>query len=219
MSGRTRALIWAFFIGFASVAARAQVTVEKRPPVIERKTFDPAKRPSDMPELKAGEAAVTESRFDCTAQLTYKVTERKTTDTNCSVLLRVLAVQVTLSAKVVVWLPASAPGQLAAHEEGHRQIDQRVYDEAIGEVEKRAKLLEGQTLHASAADCDVAEKKATQAAADAFCDDYLKMIGNRSGRVNDAYDKITAHGIKSEPSPELAVSKAFECDRTDGRRQ
>ena len=181
--------------------------------VVERKTFDPAHRPPEMPPLKAGEAAVTESRFDCAADLSYKVVERTPTANGCTASVRVQSVHLTLTLQVLVWLPTSAPAKLAAHEEGHKQIDQRIYDEARSVAEKEGAALDGQLINASAADCVAAENKATQSAAEDVCRRYLKAVGQRTERINQQYDEVTSHGTKATPSENKAVEQAFACER------
>jgi hypothetical protein len=215
MGRRFKRTIWFGFVASmwttALPPASADVTIDQKAAVVERKTFDPDHRPPEMPALKPGEAAVTESQFDCDADISYKIIERKSADETCTVSLRVQMVHVTLALKVLVWLPQSVPAKLAAHEEGHRRIDQRVYEEAQSELEKEARLLDGQTLRASAADCETAARQATQSAANAFCQQYLQLVAKRVGRVSDQYDKITAHGTKVIQAEEDAITQAFRC--------
>ena len=72
-----------FGILWSTAHCFGEVTIEQKPAVIERKSFDPAHRPPEMPPLKPGEAAVTESQFDCAADLTYKVVDRNQTSDGC----------------------------------------------------------------------------------------------------------------------------------------
>jgi hypothetical protein len=197
----------------ATAWCAGEVTVDKKPVVVERKTFDSAHRPAEMPPLDAGEAAVTESRFDCAAELTYKVIDRNPTNSGCTTTLRVQSVHLTITLKVVVWLPVSAPNQLTAHEEGHKQIDQRIYDEAKSIAEGEGKLIDGRVVDATAADCAAAENKATQSAAENVCKRYLKSVGQMAERINQRYDDLTSHGTRISPAPEKAVEQAFECER------
>jgi len=206
---------FAFWLGIATLACVAMpcagdVTVEQKPIVIEHKTFDPAHRPPEMPPLKPGEAAVTESLFDCAADLTYKVVDRTPTNDGCTTTLRVQSVHLTLSLKVLLWLPAPTPAKLAAHEEGHKQIDQRIYDEAKPLADQAAKSIDGQILSASAVDCTTAENKAAQSAAEGVCKRYLQSVGQRTERINQEYDKITVHGTKASPAEAKAVEQAFD---------
>jgi len=189
--------------------AGADVTVSKKPPVVEQKTFDPAHPPTDMPPLKDDEAALTEARFDCAMNLTYVVTERKPAAERCTTVLQVRGVTITLQLKIVIWLPDKVPAKLTAHEEGHRQIDERVYEDAERVARDLAARLDGQSLSGEGVDCAAAEAAVTRAAADQFCKVYLKQIAGEAGRVGDAYDQITAHGTRSQPSEPEAIHQAF----------
>jgi len=207
-----------FWLGAMIVACMAShsvgdVTIEQKPVVVERKTFDPAHRPPEMPPLKPGEAAVTESRFDCAADLTYRVVDRSAGATGCTTTLRVQSVNVALTLKIVVWLPNSAPAKLTAHEDGHKQIDQRIYDQAKNLAEQEGKSVDGQLINGSAADCAAAENKASQSAAEGICRRYLDAVGRRTEKINHAYDEITSHGTKLSPAEDKAVEQAFDCER------
>jgi|SRR5579859_7029337 len=213
--GRQGAVEFCLFVAIAMFPATrcfGDVTIEQKPVVVEHKTFDPAHRPSEMPALKQGEAAVTETRFDCDADLTYKVVDRNPTSAGCTATLRVQSVHLTLILKIIVWLPTSAPAKLAAHEDGHKQIDQRIYEEAKSIAEKEGNLLDGQAVNASAADCATAENKATQSAAEGVCRRYLDAVGRRTERINQLYDDITSHGTKLTPGEDKAVEQAFDCE-------
>jgi hypothetical protein len=210
---------WNAFFTFLPIFASAvspclgDVTVEQKPVVVERRTFDPVHRPAEMPPLKAGEAAVTESRFDCSADLSYRVSDRNPTAGGCTTTLRVESVHLTLTLKILIWLPTSAPQKLVAHEEGHSRIDQRIYEEAKTLAETEGRSTDGQLISASAADCTAAENKATQSAADEICKRYLQAVGQRTQRINQHYDSITSHGTKPLPAEDKAIEQAFDRER------
>jgi hypothetical protein len=206
----------AFAVGaVASSSADGQVTVDRKPPVVERRSFDPHNRPADMPPLHPKEAAVTQSQFDCSADVDYKVIEHKSEDGTCQTTIRVEAMHVTLNLKVIIWMPTAAPAKLAAHEEGHRQIAAAVLEQSDDVARDIATSLIGLTFAKSADDCPTAEQRAAQAAADEFCQRYLSQIGARAARVNDAYDRLTAHGTRSEPAEEEAIRQAFAYEQRD----
>jgi hypothetical protein len=195
--------------------ARSEVTIDRKPTTVERRTFDPAHRPSEMPPLSAGEAALTQSQFDCAAEVDYRVTERRTEESGrCATSLRVQGLRITLNLKIIVWLPMNAPSTLIVHEEGHRQIDERVYEGSEQMAREITSQIDGASFTKSAADCATAEQLASQFAADRFCHDYLAAVGQRTGRVNDEYDNLTAHGTKSEPTQEEAIRRAFACEQS-----
>jgi hypothetical protein len=102
---------------------------------------------------------------------------------------------------------------LAAHEDGHKQIDQRVFDQARSVAEREAAVLDGQLINATAADCAAAVNKATQSAAENVCKRYLESVGHTADRINRRYDEITSHGTKNSPAPDKAVGQALDCER------
>lgn len=188
----------------------ADVTVDKKPPVVMRRPFDPAHPPAEMPPMQPGEAAVTQSQFDCSINLTYTVIGRKTTATGqCTTSLQVKGVAVNLELKTTVWLPTAAPAKLAAHEEGHRQIDERIYADADKAAREIGTALDGEVLEGEGADCAAAESSATRSAADRLCRDYLRRVAGRAGRVGEIYDQITAHGTRAKPAEREAIQQAF----------
>jgi hypothetical protein len=200
----------AFVAGHPSAA---EVTIEQKPVVVEQRIFDSAHRPGEMPPLKPGEAAVTESHFVCDTDLSYKVLDRTPGEAGCTTSVRIQSVHMTLSLRILIWLPTAAPPKLVAHEQGHQHIDQRIYKEARQIAETEAKLLDGQVKTTSAADCAAAEKKATQSAAEELGKRYLQAVGHRAELINGRYDEITLHGTKTAPAEDKAIEQAFDCER------
>lgn len=194
----------------AATQLRAEVTVDRKPAVIERKTFDPAQPPSDMPALAGNESAVTQSQFECNVTLNYELLSRKQQGNSCKTELKVREVGVTLQLRIVIWLPAVATPRLTAHEEGHRQITERIYGSAAKIAREIAQALDGQTLIGEAPDCQGAELRATQTTASQFCRSYLEQTARPSGHLSEVYDELTAHGTRAEPVEDEAIRQAFE---------
>lgn len=193
----------------APAVARAEVTVDRQPAVVERRTFDPAHRPPQMPPLRGNEAAVTESKFDCKVGMDYRVLDRNHRPDGCTATLQVQGIHIELQLRVVLWLPDHAPAKLIAHEEGHRQIAERVYAQAEQTARTIAKPMDGKRVIGDGADCAAAEKRATESTAGGFCKDYLRQTATTAGRVGDVYDDLTAHGTRAEPSEDEAIRQAF----------
>jgi hypothetical protein len=99
---------------------------------------------------------------------------------------------------------------LTAHEEGHRQISERVYEGAEAAAKDLAGKLDGATLEGQGASCPAAERSAAKSSQDDFCRDYLDKTGKPASRVGDIYDDITAHGTKTEPAEDEAIRQAFK---------
>ena len=192
-----------------AVQAHADVRITRERPMVQHKTFDPAHRPADMPPLKGNEAAVTQSTFECRVAVNYEVLSRKPEGGRCTASIRLEGVQMTLQLKIVIWLPERAPAKLKAHEEGHRQIDQRVYEGAEQIARQIARAIDGQTITGEGDTCDAAEKQATQVASGKLCRLYIEKVAKPASRISDIYDRITAHGTRADPAEEEAIRQAF----------
>jgi hypothetical protein len=194
----------------AATQSGAAVTVDRKPAVIERKMFDPAHHPSDMPPLAGNESAVTQSHFECNVTLNFEVLGRKEEGGKCKTELKVREVGVALQLRIVIWLPEGATPKLTAHEEGHRQITERVYGSAEKIARQIAQSLDGQTISGDAPNCQGAERQATQAAAGQFCQSYLDQTARPSAHLSEIYDELTAHGTRAEPTEDEAIRQTFE---------
>src|SRR3972149_6798461 len=67
------------FLLAISGAVRAEVTIARAEPVIQRRTFDRKNPPADMPRLHPNEAAVTQSLFGVESRLGGQVLEQTRT--------------------------------------------------------------------------------------------------------------------------------------------
>jgi hypothetical protein len=209
-----RGLGWIAGVLLLAAGVRADVAITRRPAVVEHKTFDPAHRPADMPPLSGDEAAVTQSSFECQVAVDYEVVSRNPANGRCTTSIRFHGVRMTLRMKVVVWLPEHAPAKLKAHEEGHRQIDERAYKDADRAARQIAQAMDGQIISGEGATCAAAEKQATNSAAGKLCRLYIERVAKRAARISDIYDQITAHGTRG-PAEDEAIRQAFEQEQKD----
>lgn len=209
---RRRAVLPLAMLLLAASAARAAVTIIREPAVVEGKTFDPAHRPADMPPLNGNEAAVTQSKFECRAGISYELVSRREENGRCTTTIRVDSVQMTLQLKIVIWLPQGAPRQLVAHEEGHRQIDQRVYDGTEPIAREIATALDGKTVSGQGDTCQAAQQQATDSISGKLCRRYIRRVATPADQVSAAYDRITAHGTRAQPAVEEAIRQAFAAE-------
>ena len=204
-----------FVLILACPAALAQrVTVEKADVVVERRTFDRRRPPADMPPL-GGADAITQSRFGCAASVQYGVVSRRREGRGaaggCTATARIESMQVKLDLKVVIWVPTRARAKLVAHEDGHREISERVYDEVAAAVARaEARKLVGRSFTARGDDCQAAADAAIKEANEQFCKAYLDATSGWSTRVGNRYDEITDHGKRNRPDEVEAIRLAFE---------
>ena len=103
--------------------ATAQVKVDYQKAEVKTRRFDPENPPADMPELKAGEAAVCESKFACEVVVEVEITE----PAGGKPTALVAGVNATLRLNVVIWLPIDTTPKIRIHEDGHRQISELFY--------------------------------------------------------------------------------------------
>ncbi len=192
-------------------AAHGAVTVQKKPAVVEHKTFDPDDKPAEMPPLNAGELAVTVSHYDCAAEVQLLTRRGKTRDGKHALTYTVNGVRMVLGLKVVIWNPTNASEKLKAHEEGHRQISEAVYKTAEAHAKAVAEKLDGQQVTGEGATAQAARKaadEAMQAANTRVCQEYMDLTSRAGVRVQAVYDELTGHGTKPIGEKE-AIQQAF----------
>jgi hypothetical protein len=192
--------------------AAAEVKVEKKPPVVEHKTFDPANKPKEMPELHGNELAATTSQYDCTMGVSTEMTQRLLPNNHALVAYSVRRVTVSLTLKITVWLPDNASERIKAHEEGHREIAERGYAKGDELARKAANRIDGRRVVGDAESPDKAEQIANgkvKGLSEEFTKAYREALVIPVTRVQDLYDEITAHGTKAEPDVKTAIDMAF----------
>jgi hypothetical protein len=190
--------------------ATANVTVNRQPPTVEHKTFDPAHPPAEMPHLQPGEAAMTVSMFRCQTRATYEVVSRKPSDAGSKAVIDVTGVAFTLTLQIVIWLPEGASEKLKAHEEGHRKIAEKIYAERATQAARTAaKPIDGHRLAGQGADPRAAVNNAINPALTAAGDNYMKLTADISDQINNTYDQITEHGLAPIQEDE-AIHQAFD---------
>jgi hypothetical protein len=208
----TLLLIFAFIC--LSRVAYCEVAIQHDPPQVEHKSFDPRNPPAQMPHLDPGEAAVTETIFDCAVKSYTQGAKHVSNGGKCESIANVDKIELTLKLHVIVWLPTGAPQKLIAHEEGHRRIAEQIYkDRADNAAKAAAAKVDDKEFSASGGNFDQADKALESKLTEAqnhLCDAYLAQTGGVAGRVGDLYDQITNHGIKRQPAEDQAIDQAFE---------
>jgi hypothetical protein len=194
-------------------AAPAAVRVTRKPPAVTRHTFNPAAPPADMPKLGHREEAVCMSGFGVATQVRTVPSNRRLPDGQYRSSVLVESVAVELQLKVDIWVPTDAADKLKAHEEGHRQISERVY----AEVADRAARVAGDALDgrrfagegATAAEAQKAADDAVAAAHQAMSKAYLDETNGSTLKVQEAYDALTDHGRVADLTEADAIARAW----------
>ena len=174
----------------------SDVVIERTPPDVQTRTFDPKNPPPDMPPLRDGEAAVTQSSFTCQTLIAATIIDQHRTSQGCTATVRVTSVKTTITLGITIWLPVKGSKKLTAHEDGHRLIDETFYEGAEAVARRLSTEMLGQRRVGKGADCDAAAQAAIKEAGDQLCGDYMVAVQRPASRVQELYDEITDHGRK-----------------------
>ena len=203
----------------AGAAGEPQIVIDRQPPTVARVTFDPRNPPPDMPKLHPGEAALCQMNFNCRVQLKYEVVEQGSSSSSSStagrarpsatVTARVKRIQMTLTLHDTIYVPRGGNAKLRAHEEGHRVINERVYEDAERVARTAALDVLTQTWRGTGDDAGAAGKAATDEAVKKLCDAYLAGTADKAHRVGQIFDELTDHGRNTRLTEADAIRQAF----------
>jgi hypothetical protein len=196
----------------ALIAPVDPITVDRQPPTTQRVIFE---NPATLPSAHRGEDAWCRVFFNCSVKLKYDIVTSERRDGRCHVVAQVRQVHVTLTLDNTLWLPKHGTEKLRAHEDGHRRINERVYDVAVDAARGAARNVMSQTWAGDGIDEDASGKDATDKAVKALCDQYLQRTANRALRIGQIYDELTNHGRRMRPSEGQAIDSAFERARQE----
>ena len=205
----------ALVVGMLCGSARAEeaVRIEKAKVKVEYKSFDPNHLPDPPPPVEKGESAVTVYGFGVETDLQYTYAEAPGARRGGGPVrmdFRMERVTLKLSMTITEWLPEGANEQLKAHEEGHRQIAEIFYADAEKAARKVAAKAVGKSVSGEGADINAAGRAAVERVNKSLCDDFLKLVSDPCQRAQEAFDRMTDHGRKAEPTAKEAVEMAVK---------
>jgi hypothetical protein len=140
----------------------SDIVIERTPPDVQTRTFDPKNPPPEMPPLREGEAAVTQSSFTCQTLIAATIIDQHRTSQGCTATVRVTSVKTTITLGITIWLPVKGSKKLTAHEDGHRLIDETFYDGAEAVARRLSMEMLGQRRVGKGSDCDTAAQTAME---------------------------------------------------------
>lgn len=203
------ALLCLSAVSAASARMKRDTVVQKIPPAVELKFFDPAHLPTPAPPLKAGREAETDCQFKCDNNFDFDVFMRNNVAKPCWVVFRVTKVDTKISLPITMWLPDGASGQLKAFEEGHRRIAEMVYSKADDVAQESAHAAIGNLYMGEGATPEAAEQAALAKANKFVCESYRSKTFNIACEVSKVYDQLTNCAVEPD-GVEQAVQEAFE---------
>lgn len=195
----------------AAAAPPSKIQIDRKEAIVQRREFDPAKPPAEMPPLKGNEAAQCSSNFTCQVKSNLSITVKEEHGRVAAEAL-IKDVQLTAGLEITIWLPFHPARKLVDHEEGHRQIIEKVYATADAVAREEAGRALDQRPSASAAtDAEARElvQKKVDEVLQAVSDRYMKRVAAHASTLGDAYDQFTAHGTKMRPDEKQAIEQAF----------
>jgi len=171
----------------ARVAAAAAPIIDKQPPIVATRRFDPAAPLPEMPPLRAGEQAQCDSSFLSSAVVSGQ--PRRTGATTATV--TITQVKMTLQLVVTIWVPDGVTQHVLEHEEGHRQISEAYYQTADRLAERIAASYMGREFPVSGGDLDAEAGKTLQQADEEITAEYNKQLNPEPAQLR--FDEITDH--------------------------
>ena len=121
-------------------------------------------------------------------------------------------VQVTLTLEDTIFLPKHGTEKLKAHEDGHRRINERVYQNAEDAARNAAREVMAKRWEGAGYGEDAAGKAATDKAVKELCDEYLTATAEKALGIGKIYDELTNHGKRMRPSENEAIDRAFAAE-------
>jgi len=187
----------------ATASAASAPVIDKQPPTVSTRTFDPSAPPADMPPLAAGEEAQCDTDFISDAS----VKGRTETIDATHAALTVTSVRVILQLKINVWVPEGATQHVIEHEQGHRQISEHYYetaDKVAGEI--AAKYL-GKQISVDTADPNAEVKNMLKQMSADITAEYNHKLN--PDLAQNRYDDLTDHS-RNDVSAADAVAEALK---------
>jgi len=196
MNRKIACLVIILLAGFALAAGddADPVTLHRIAATVATHTYDRAHPPAQMPATQPDEAGVTVSEFSCIAEVRGQVIDQAEVANGATATVRMASIHITLKLKIDEWMDQLAPQKIWSHEDGHRDIALFFYRHADQTAEQVARAWVDQTLTATGTDAASAAKKALTNAAQKITDGYMEQVRDQSELVQEAYDRITAHG-------------------------
>lgn len=161
--------------------------IDKQPPVVATRRFDPATPPPDMPPLHAGEQAQCESNFMSGAMVSSQ--RRRTGAT--SAMVTVTQVKMMLQLGITIWVPDDVTQKVLEHEEGHRQISESYYASADQLARRIAASYIGKQVTVTGDDLDAEANKMLQQIGADITAEYSRQLDPEPAQLR--YDAITDH--------------------------
>ena len=192
----------------ASAADSYEITVKKAPPGVKQRNLEMGHLVGKAPKMHKNEKGVTVSKFMLKVRFEIDIVSKQNSGDNFIVVLRPTRTLIQLSLPITIWIPLGAPKRLVEHENGHRSIAERIYEDADDIARYHAAAVLKDTFEGRGATEAEAIQIAYTKAAVKLNREYRSAVYDYSRCVNEEYDRITRHGLE-DIDPQVAVNKSF----------
>ncbi len=185
-----------------SALARPGLSIDRAPEHVTHRVFDPARPPREMPKIVPPEVAVTSG--DSSIDVSVGGSTRETASNRAEV--TITNVELRLHLDITVWLPKDAAHAVVEHEEGHRRISERYYENAASVARDVAQPYLGKVIVLTSRNVrgqvhDALGRVSAQIAAEYSHRMPIEATQRR-------YDEITAHSL-NDVAVNAAIDQAF----------
>lgn len=161
--------------------------IDKQPPVVSTRRFDPASPPPDMPPLHSGEQAQCDTNFMSSALVSGQ--PRRTSAASATV--TITEVKMTLQLAITIWVPDGVTQKVLEHEEGHRQISESYYASADKVAGRIAASYIGKQITVTGGNLEAEANNALQQVGAEITAEYSRQLDPNAAQLR--YDAVTDH--------------------------
>jgi len=194
-----------------SLVVKSPPLVETSEIVVTMKLMDLAR--GQKPKEYHGEAGSCESKFSSNYGFETMPAEIREVEGEFVATLRVQAPSAKVKVAIDLWIPARASAWLIDHEETHRAITERVYQEGVLELNAYLKTVNGRAFEGRGKTKTAASQAARQAVLNEYNETYIRMLPGRQKLLNEEFDRLSEHGMNHAKSAGQWMKEIFAAEK------
>jgi hypothetical protein len=178
------------------------------------KTYPPGHPPPSANVATGNEAGLCEYAFECTTLAHAQFRQRS--GKPASVTLDSAEIELTLT--ITIWTAEGTGPEVRAHEETHREICDRYYQDAETIARRVAQPVLAQPVTITGSDTPVAAEERVRTLQKTIVADVMREIHERCGFAQEVFDRITDHG-RAPVTNSDALQRALTEEKTHWQLQ
>lgn len=192
----------AFFPESQPKQAADAISISKQPLTVATHTFEPSAPPPEMPPLGESEQAECASDFVSNASVSARSLKLDATHAT----MTITRVQMTLQLRINIWVPQGVTQHVMDHEDGHRQISERYYENAETIARQVATSYLARQISVSGSDLSGEIDKTLQQLSSQVTAEYSRKVSPEAVQLR--FDHLTDHA-RNDLSAAEAVAQAL----------